>query len=428
MVRAGNSIRLLARVAEGGQGVVYRALATDSAPVAVKWYRPGPFTDRQRAAIEQLTLHPRPHAAFAWPIDMVTCDHARGFGYVMPWVPERFGSLVELLRAQEQPSFRVMTAIARQLADAFAALHASGLCYRDINFGNLLVDPAQPEVIIVDNDNVGTDAGDVFVRGTLRFMAPEIICEEALPSTVSDLHSLAVFLFFLLMHGHPLEGRRVRMAYSWHTDGGVSETTLAVRHFGQDPLFVFDPADPSNRPEPGDPLLTWWPIYPKFIHDLFQRAFGAGLKDASLSARITEGEWRRALARLTDCVSGCSCTAAVFRDPDDPGLRCWNCGATPPPQPLLQVAGRTLTLAEGAMLTSDHLSRDNDYLTPVGLVERHPRQERQVVLRNVSAAPWTVEPDGEGVKSVAPGQRLAVRRMTIAFGNLRGSIQMPGPA
>jgi eukaryotic-like serine/threonine-protein kinase len=426
MVRAGTAIRLEARVAEGGQGVVYRGVAPGGTRVAVKWYRPGPFTDRQRAAIEDLTLHRRPHDAFAWPIDLVTCDHASGFGYVMPWVPERFGSLVEMLRAPEQPPFRVIIAIARQLVDAFAALHASGLCYRDINFGNLLVDPSGPEVIIVDNDNVGTESGEVFVRGTLRFMAPEVICGQADPSTVSDLHSLAVFLFFLLMHGHPLEGRRVRVSYTWDNEGHISETTLAMRYFGLDPRFVFGPADNSNVPEPGDPMLVWWPIYPRFIQDLFVRAFTTGLKDASLSGRITEGEWRRALSRLSDCVSMCSCTAAVFWDPGNPDLRCWNCGAVPPPPALLDVPGHTLALSEGAILTGNHLCRDNDYLTPIGLVERHPSQPQRIVLRNLDDSPWTVKPEGEDVKDVKPGQRLGIRPMTITFGNVRGSIKGPG--
>ena len=49
-----------------------------------------------------------------------------------------------------------------------------------------------------------------------------------------------------------------------------------------------------------------------------------------------------------------------------------------------------------------------------------------MVLRNVSDTPWTVEPVGEEVKSVAPGQRLGVRPMTIRFGDVRGSIKVPG--
>ncbi len=425
MVRAGTPIRLEARVAEGGQGLVYRGRMDSGTQVAVKWYRPGVYADHQRRVIGALTSHARAHPAFAWPIDLVECRRVPGFGYVMQWVPDRFGSLIEMLGAPQQPSFRVLAAIGRELADAFAALHASGLCYRDISFGNLLVDPAQCEVAIVDNDNVGTEGGEVFVRGTLRFMAPEVICEDALPSTVSDLHSLAVFLFFLLVHGHPLEGRRVQSSYTWQPDRHLSETDLAIRNFGTDPLFVFDPADTSNAPEPGDPMQIWWPIYPQYIKDLFMRAFGSGLKDASLSGRVTESEWRQALIRLGDNVSACSCTASVFWDPDDPELPCWNCKTVPAPPPLLELPGHVIVLSEGAVLSNDHLTRDQDYRTPRALVERHPGRPGEVVLRNLSETKWTVEPPGEGVKTVKPRQRLGVRPMTIDFGPVRGTIRVP---
>lgn len=427
MVRAKAPVQIEARVAEGGQGVVFRGLMASGAPAAVKWYRHSNFAQRQRKSITYLTTHRRPHAAFAWPIDIVTSERATGFGYVMPWVPpERFGSLIGMLRSQQQPSFRVIAQVGRQLVDAFAALHASGLCYRDINFGNLLVDPAGPEVAIVDNDNVGVEGGDVFVRGTPRFMAPEVITGQAEPSTATDLHSLAVFLFFLLVRGHPLEGRRVRLSYTWDSGGHVSETRLATRFFGVEPLFVFDPNDSSNSPEPGDPMLIWWPIYPRFIREKFERAFGSGLTDASLSGRIMEAEWRRALIRLADCVSVCSCAAALFWDPDDPGVRCWNCRNVPPPPPLLDVGGHTVVLSEGAVLTSGHLSQGNDFLTPRATVERHPRRPQDLVLRNLGDTAWTVHPTGEESKSVAPGQRLGVRPMTIAFGPVRGSIRGPG--
>jgi serine/threonine protein kinase len=136
-----------------------------------------------------------------------------GFGYVMPLLEPRFVSLAQLLNTERQPSFRVITTIGRELVDAFAALHSAGLCYRDISFGNLRVDPAAREAAIIDVDNVGVDGGSALVKGTGPFMAPELLRDEALPSTVTDLHSLAVLLFYLLMHGHPLFG--VRTDASW---------------------------------------------------------------------------------------------------------------------------------------------------------------------------------------------------------------------
>jgi serine/threonine protein kinase len=46
------------------------------------------------------------------------------------------------------------------------------------------------------------------IRGTDRFMAPEIVRGEALPSVKTDPYSLSVLLFYLLMVHHPLAGRR----------------------------------------------------------------------------------------------------------------------------------------------------------------------------------------------------------------------------
>jgi eukaryotic-like serine/threonine-protein kinase len=426
MERAGTLLSVERRLGEGGQGVVDQVLMNGS-PFAVKWYRPGPRVAEQRKAIQELVERGRPpHPAFVWPIDLVSCEGLAGFGYVMPLLEQRFISFAQLLSEPAQPPFRVITTIARELVDAFAALHSSGLSYRDISFGNLAVDAASAEVAILDNDNVGTDNERVFIRGTLRFMAPEIVREEALPSMVTDLHSLAVFLFYLFVHGHPLEGARVESTYDWEAGTHFSESALSVLHFGTDPLFVFDPADASNRPLPGDPMLVWWSVYPRFFREVFVQAFTTGLYDASLSGRVTEGVWRRTLLRLHDSASVCpGCNAALFWDPDEPARPCWHCQGVPPPPPLLDINGHTLVLSEGACVTSHHLTRDRDHRTVAGVVECHPRQPGQVVLRNLSSRAWTVFPDGEEPKAVAPGQRLGVRDMAIDFTAGRGRIRVP---
>jgi DNA-binding helix-hairpin-helix protein with protein kinase domain len=410
-----------ARLGEGGQGVVHEALF-GGFPCAVKWYRAVPRPAELRRSIAALAERGRPHPSFIWPIDVVVSDQQPGFGYVMPRLEPGFISFAQLLGRPAQPPFRAMITIGRHLAGAFEALHASGLCYRDISFGNLWVDPEKAEVAIIDNDNVGLDGGDVFVWGTLRFMAPEVVRREAFPSSVTDLYSLAVFLFYLFVHGHPLEGMRTEATFSWGTSPHESDGDLAVRYFGTDPRFVFDPHDDSNRPPPGDPMLTWWPIYPRFFREVFERAFTVGLGDTSGTARVSEGVWRRALLRLGDCVSACSCKASVFYDASDPGAVCWNCGHVPPRPPVLQLPGGAVVLSEGGAVTVHHLRRNRDYDTVIGAVEAHPSVPGQVVLRNVGTETWTMKPAGEPPKRVEPARRLAVRPMTIDFGTVRGRI------
>jgi DNA-binding helix-hairpin-helix protein with protein kinase domain len=427
MACTGSEVTVGRRIGAGGQGDVYEA-ALGSRPVALKWLRPNSRTADQRRTIEALIAAGQPHRAFTWPIDIVEALGWPGFGYLMPLLDTgRFKSFAAMLNDPQQPPFRALITISRELVDAFAALHSSGVCYRDINFGNLQVDPVGAEVAIIDIDNVGVDGGAVFVKGTPRFMAPEIVRGDALPSTVTDLYSLAVFLFHIFMHGHPLEGSRTDSSYNW-SEGHVSESDLAVLHYGTEPVFVFDSNDASNRPVPGDPVVTWWGIYPRFLRDVFHRAFTTGISDASLSGRVLEGVWRRVLARLADCVSVCpSCRASLFWDPDDPTVACWNCRRVPSQPALLELPGhQVVVLADGAVVTSRHLSEDRDYRKVMAAVEPHPSRPGAIVVRNLSGRGWKVVPDGEGPKTVGPDQRLGVRPMVIDFGPVRGRIVGPG--
>jgi eukaryotic-like serine/threonine-protein kinase len=247
-------------------------------------------------------------------------------------------------------------------------------------------------------------------------MAPEILRDEALPSTVTDLHSLAVLLFYLLMHSHPLLGRRADASYTWEDGRHLSESSLLVRNFGAEPLFIFDPHDPSNRPVRGDRVVAWWAIYPEQCRRVFTRAFTAGLYDASLNGRVIESTWRRMLQGLHDSVFSClACGAAVFYDPEQPRQPCWHCAVTLPVPPRLKLHGNVLVLSEGAVVTSHHLNRDRDHRTACAVVEPHPGRPGRVVLRNLTSKTWIVIPDGEEPKEVAPSQRLGVRPLVITF-------------
>ncbi len=201
-----------------------------------------------------------------------------------------------------------------------------------------------------------------------------------------------MFLFYLFMHGHPLEGVKTDESYSWADNDHHSETDLALRHFGTEPVFIFDPVDHSNPPRPGDPVSVWWRLYPKFFRAVFERAFTAGLRDPSGIGRVAEGVWRRALIRLADCVSVCSCQASVFHDPDDPALRCWNCNSIPPRPMRLELPNCSIVLSPGATITPHHLSRNRDAESVLGIVESHPSRPGELVLRNASTKTWTMTP------------------------------------
>jgi eukaryotic-like serine/threonine-protein kinase len=420
MVRAARTPVLVGRrLGEGGQGVVHAAQVGGGA-CAVKWYRPVLRPKELRDQITRLIDFGSPSPVFLWPFDVVESDEIPGFGYVMPVLGPEFQPAGQLLAQEKPPPFRVMIAIGLNLVAAFHALHSRGLCYRDINEKNLQVDVEKAEVAIIDNDNVGVDNGEVFVRGTGGFMAPEVVRLEKLPTERTDLHSLAVLLFYLFVHGHPLEGMKADKEHSW-SRSRESESQLDFLTYGLEPVFVFDPQNPSNPPPPGDPMLTWWPIYPRFFRELFEQSFTEGLVNPA-TGRVPEGIWRQELNRLGDCASTCRCGAAVFYDPDDPELRCWHCGQVPVRPPLLRLPGGTLVLSQGASVTSDHLYRDGNHDTVIGMVEAHPASPTDVVLRNVGPDDWTITPDGGSAVTVPPTRRLGVRNMVIDFGPVNGRI------
>jgi serine/threonine protein kinase len=102
-------------------------------------------------------------------------------------------------------------------------------------------------------------------------MAPEIVRGEAVPSTQTDLFSLSVLIFYMLMVAHPLEGAK---------EAAIKALDLPAmtKIYGKEPIFISTRTDDSNRPVPGihDNALAFWRIYPQFLRDIFIRAFTVG--------------------------------------------------------------------------------------------------------------------------------------------------------
>ena len=63
------------------------------------------------------------------------------------------------------------------------------------------------------------------------------------PSAQTDLYSLAVLLFYILLVSHPLEGAREASIKCF-------DRPAMDKLYGTEPLFIYDPQDDSNRPVP----------------------------------------------------------------------------------------------------------------------------------------------------------------------------------
>lgn len=412
--RQGGTWRVGRVLGEGGQGAVYELVDDLGGRVlALKWYRPESASPAQREAIVRLTLRAAPSEAFLWPLEVVDGE-AGSFGYVMPLRPASYVPVSDLLVGRVDVGFRTVARLAMAIADSFLQLHAQGLCYRDISLGNVFFDPQSAHPLVCDNDNVAIENSEkARVLGTSRFIAPEVVRGEAQPSIATDLYSLAVLEFYLLMVHHPLQGRR-ELDYACF--GPEAEQDLFVTN----PVFVFDPLDTSNEPDPAahQAVLQYWPLYPSYVHREFTRAFTVGLTNPA--ARVREGVWRSRMSRLLDGVVLCGCGKENFTEDGVPGT-CWSCGEEIPAPPTVEIGDRVVVLNHDSAVTRHHLLRDYDYDTVVGRVAVHPSRPGVWGLQNCSTGPWQVLVPGGTQRTVEPGQSVGLVDGTrIDFGGTTG--------
>lgn len=409
----------------GGQGEVYQAKIGDDT-VALKWYFPGSATREQLVALEDLVRTGPPNDKFLWPMELTKAAGVEGFGYVMPLRGQNYRGIVDLMKRRVDPTFRVLITASLQLAESYLQLHSKGLCYRDISFGNVFLDPKTGEARICDNDNVSVDgkaAGGVL--GTPRFMAPEVVRGEKKPSANTDLFSLAVLLFYMLMMHHPLEGKK---------ESSIKCLDLPAmnRLYGIEPLFIFDAVDQSNSPDPNHHrnALEYWPLYPQFLRDLFIRSFTQGMNNPA--ARVRESEWRAAMVRLRDSIVYCSqCHAESFYDAEflksnGKPAPCWSCHQDLLLPFRIRIGRNIVMLNHDTGLYPHHTddSRLYDFSEPVAKVTRHPTNVTLWGLQNLSKARWVCTSAEGIIREVEPGRNFPIALGTkVSFGNTEGEIR-----
>ncbi len=397
-------------IGEGSQGAVFKVENDQGSTLALKWYHPAAATDEQWRALEYLLDQDAPSERFLWPIDLVSIEGISGFGYLMPLRDPDFVRMSDVVSRRRDISFRIACTVGLHLAESFLMLHSRGLCYRDISFGNVFLDPKHGAILICDVDNVGIDGeDDSQVLGTPYFMAPEILTGEALPSTRTDQFSLAVLLFFLFINHHPLEGRRALTFDIWD-----AQAQLEV--FGISPIFIFDPYDDSNRPVAGyqDAPLTLWPVYPQLLRDRFSQSFGKGLVDAE-NGRVADSLWRSDMVRIRDSIVRCpTCSRENFFDAVQPTV-CWSCSSVVP-EPLRlritrgirqsSIAAREVVLNDDTVIYRHHIALDYDFGSPVAKVVPHPTKEGFRGLKNLGPGSWKATGLNGRVQEGLPGSAL----------------------
>ena len=412
-------IKILRGLGAGTQGQVF-AVDVGGEELALKWYLPACIArdPHLKRRLNDSISRSAPNADFLWPIALLlpTADTAGqiplpepGFGYLMRLRPSGFLGAFDHAGGDLEISLQNVVKAGFYLAEAFHELHLKGLCYKDISLGNLFLDPSSGKILICDNDNVdinGRELGSVL--GTPGFMAPEILLRQAKPGSESDLFSLAVLLFRLLTRHDPLKGQ-LELAIR------CLDEPARLRLYGEDPVFIFDPVDARNRPDPEEhaaALLTW-PIYPRRIQSLFEQAFCIGIKQPS--RRPLTGQWKSAMARCLDQRVICHhCHQEAFPEHGSEAT-CWNCGEDLLHATSMELAAAQVAITADNELHSYHFDRlsSESLSKPVAKVVAHPSDPAILGLLNLSPDRWRGERmDGHALE-VEPGKSCNLSALRV---------------
>ena len=384
-ISSGGEATVLGELGTGGQGIVYRVSYYDK-EYALKWYhKPGKpeFYSNLKQNIEKGS----PASQFLWPLFLTETDKDGCYGYLMELRDPAYKEFSDFLLAKVQfASVEAMVEAGVNICIGFRRLHNLGYSYQDLNDGNFFINPQNGDVLICDNDNVAPHGVNTGILGKCRYMAPEVVTRKSEPNAQSDRFSLGIILFMLLFGNHPLEGEKIANIAC------MTEKNERIL-YGSKPTFIYDPHDATNRPVRGihDNVLSLWPQYPSFVHDIFVTQFGKEvLKNPSL--RITEKEWlHRLLIPLRHDLIRCpSCKHEIFAHiTDQPIVTCDDCGFVMRRPPLIQSGNfRVATCAGKKIFSYITDSHSTDALECTAVVVESAKTPGLLGLRNQTSSQW----------------------------------------
>ena len=209
-----NRYEIVREIGDGGMGIVYEIRGvTLHNRLAMKLLRPDLARHELikerfwREARLQSTIE---HHNIARVIDLIACDGVPAI--IMEYLEGQ--SLADWLWAGNQLDPEGVRYFGFQVASALLAAHKHGVVHRDLKPDNIFVvrgPDGKPVPKLLDFgvakvlEGTKLTVTDAFV-GTYRYASPEQVADPETIDSRSDLYSLGVILWQLLMHRYPYDG------------------------------------------------------------------------------------------------------------------------------------------------------------------------------------------------------------------------------
>ncbi len=411
----------------GGQGSV-RSVTNlqDGKEYALKMYRPADATYQLRQNIERLVEISRNQGGFRdkkkqvlsyviLPLAIVEGKNG-AFGYIMEKVDlDNYTTMIpSWVKPEKRPSLDVICKIVKELCRFYHALHLSnGLCYKDLNEGNIYFNWKTGDICIIDNDNIAESKVET-VKGTARYIAPEVVTGDCPPDSHSDVFSLAVFIYRLMIGGFPFEGKFVA-DYCQNNNIGLDDAIKKL--LGTDALYVWNSTDTRNSIEGFNETIwdnqaaAYHGLSPK-IQDALRDTFEVNLPFGRRAERFSAESWYNLFDELEKELVPCPHgeDGLSFADTHI----CYACHRSLTSEPVLTVkivsAGdasvikeiRPKELYKGSDI-SGHLDPGNLFTTG------YSKSKKLFMIMNVSKEPWAIHYDDGTVKQCDPQKQVYVK-------------------
>ena len=225
---------LLAPIAEGGLGTVFRALDRElGSEVAIKRLRPDP-AKASAASLTSLLNEARRQSSLNSPhiVRMHAADMDEEGGYIVMELVR--GETLEDRLSRGPMSGAEFDALVRQTLAGLGVAHEAGIIHLDLKPENIMLVP-QPEggmqVKILDFGLArelklaAPQTRPDTLQGSIYFMAPEQF-ENAPTDARTDLYMLGCVFYYALTRQHPFEGDtkpQVMVAHLYHRTTALAQ-------------------------------------------------------------------------------------------------------------------------------------------------------------------------------------------------------------
>ncbi|OAS22539.1 helix-hairpin-helix domain-containing protein [Methylobacterium platani] len=297
---AGATVRLGARLGEGGEGVVH--VVDGSGDLAAKIYLPGLAAEREGKVLAMAGARLHANKFVAYPVDALFDLRSGAFaGFTMRKAANRrpvheLYSPSSRKTAFPSATYPLLVRAMSNVARAMASVHASGCVIGDVNHSGVMVAP-DATVTLIDSDSFQYVVGGRNFPckvGTPDFTPPELQSKPfagVVRTPNHDAFGLATLVFMTLFMGRfPFVGRFKGAGEMPPIDRLIAEFRFAYSNRSATTLM---------EPPPNMPTLADLPLP---LADAFERAFGPlGANSGRPGAPEWVGLLERAEADLVRC-------------------------------------------------------------------------------------------------------------------------------